>query len=286
MSVYLQPQPDDLVVRDSGEWARAKLDYLRRYMEIFEISMKDKWPERNYVDLQAGPGKNVIRETGEVLLGSPLIALSCQPPFTGYYFVEYDAECASALQKRCETSTNWNSVTIISGDCNVEVNTVVKHIKRNSPNSLNLAFLDPEGLELRWSTVVALASVKKMDMVINYPQMALARVMPVNFGSDADGAVDQYFGTRQWRDIFREHQEKGKVGLHRDLIDLYRSKLHELGYREVKRDDELGDEPLMRNARTSAPLYRLIFASKHPLGQDFWRKTTKRDAYGQAGLFS
>ena len=54
---------------------------------------------------------------------------------------------------------------------------------------------------------------------------------------------------------------------------------------EVFRDDEIGDEPLIRNAKRNAPLYRLLFASKHSLGHDFWRKVTRRNAYGQKRLF-
>lgn len=48
---------------------------------------------------------------------------------------------------------------------------------------------------------------------------------------------------------------------------------------------EVGDEPLMRNAQRNAPLYRLIFASKNPLGNEFWHKVTRRNVYGQRSLF-
>ena len=43
--------------------------------------------------------------------------------------------------------------------------------------------------------------------------------------------------------------------------------------------------PLMRNAKHRAPLYRLLFASKHPLGHDFWGAITRRDVHGQQLLF-
>ena len=53
-------------------------------------------------------------------------------------------------------------------------------------------------------------------------------------------------------------------------MDLYKQKLRRLGYQEVFHDDEIGDEPLMRRtAEKNAPLYRLLFASKHPLGNKF-----------------
>jgi hypothetical protein len=68
-------------------------------------------------------------------------------------------------------------------------------------------------------------------------------------------------------------------------MDHYKEKSQDLGYREAFRDDEVGSEPLIRNARRKAPLYRLLFASKHPLGHDFWQKVTHRDVHGQRRLF-
>ena len=39
----------------------------------------------------------------------------------------------------------------------------------------------------------------------------------------------------------------------------------------------------MKNKK-NAPLYRLLFASKNPLGVKFWREVTKVDADGQLAL--
>ncbi len=66
-------------------------------------------------------------------------------------------------------------------------------------------------------------------------------------------------------------------------MDHYKDNLKQLGYKEVLRDDETGDEPLIRNSQKNAPLYRLLFASKHPLGNDFWHKVVSRNVYGQIG---
>ena len=63
-------------------------------------------------------------------------------------------------------------------------------------------------------------------------------------------------------------------------MNLYEKKLESLGYVEIKEENE----PLMRNISHTAPLYRLIFASKHPLGNKFWQQVTKRDVHGQAKL--
>ncbi|MCL4530424.1 MAG: hypothetical protein M1282_13555, partial [Chloroflexi bacterium] len=57
------------------------------------------------------------------------------------------------------------------------------------------------------------------------------------------------------------------------------------GYAEVKDvEDYETTEPVMRNTK-QAPLYRLLFASKHERGHDFWKEVIKRDASGQAELW-
>ena len=63
MEAYLEPQDDGLAMRESGDWVAEKLDYLERYIAIFENSMHGKpWRARNYIDLFAGPGKCFVPE--------------------------------------------------------------------------------------------------------------------------------------------------------------------------------------------------------------------------------
>jgi three-Cys-motif partner protein len=285
MYQYLEPIDDGFLMRPTGPWAVEKLDYLHRLISVFEKSMRKLWSFRNYIDLLAGPGKNYVRQTKQVLLGSPLIALLTEFPFTGYYFIDNDPRNTQALQERCKASPLVNNVNIMTGDCNVLVDQVVKELKLNENRSLNLAFLDPEGLELCWKTVAKLASVWKMDLVINYPQGGLNRMMANVYQSPRETQVDLFFGTQEWRRIYTKYRNQHKSGLHRELIDLYQSQLQMLGYIEVKRGEEdIRYEPLIRNTQRNAPLYRLIFASKSPLGEKFWHAVTKRDVYGQRRL--
>jgi len=284
MYTYLEPQDDGLPTRETGKWARVKLDYLARYIAVFESSMRDKWPLRNYLDLLAGPGKNRLRETGEILLGSPLLALTTKYPFTGHHFVEYDPANAQALSQRCMASDARARIQVHTGDCNVLVDQVVADLRRDERRSLNLAFLDPEGLELQWTTVAKLATIRRMDLILKYPQGGLNRLMRQAYDANTETVVDRYFGGDSWRTIYAQWLKTRRSGLHRQLIDLYRDRLRMLGYAEVRGDDEVGDEPLMRNAKRNAPLYRLLFASKHPLGKEFWHSVTRRDVYGQRRL--
>ncbi len=288
MHDYLEAVADGLQMRSSGSWARKKLDYLERYIDTFVTSMRDKpWRAMHYVDLFAGPGKCRISRTSEICLGSPLIALKAAHPFTRYLFVDLDRKNIDALRKRCSASPLSDRVRYFEGDSNDVVEQIADRISvideeyiHGRWSSLNLAFLDPEGMDLRWETIQTLAEPKRMDLIIHYPQMGLARYMPEAYGSAEGNKVDLFFGGMEWREIYEEWQ--GRSGLHSQLIDHYRDKLRGLGYEEVVRGGE--PEPLMRNVEKRAPLYRLIFASKDALGHDFWRKVTSRDVHGQRRL--
>lgn len=286
MYQYLNPVDDKLLMRSAGKWAAEKLDYLERLINIFETSMRDKWKVRNYIDLMAGPGKNRIRETTRICLGSPLIALSTKFPFTGYYFIDKNPKNTEALQERCKASPFNNNIHIMTGDSNILVDQILSEISLGNQQSLNLAFLDPEGLELNWKTVEKLAGIGKTDLLINYPQNGLARNMGKVYQASSDSKVDDFYGTREWRIIYSRYKNQNRSKLDRELIDLYKTRLHNLGYLDIKHGYETGgNEPLMRNTKRNAVIYRLIFASKHPLGEKFWNAVTKRDVHGQRRLF-
>jgi three-Cys-motif partner protein len=282
MQAYLEPRDDGLFMREAGTWAREKLDYLKRYIDVFETAMRKKWSVRCYVDLFAGPGKNVDRDSGGILLGSPLIALTATYPFTGYFFTDLSDKHTKTLRQRCTASPHSQRVQIWTGDCNDLVNEIVAQIKQDDWRSLNLAFLDPTGIDLRWDTVAKLATIQRMDLIIHYPEGGLNRSISRAFKTSDQTSIDGFFGERGWRKIYQDWLNQGKPsGLHRQLIDFYKGRLQHLGYREVLQADQVGEEPLIRNVRRGAPLYRLLFASKHPLGHDFWHKVTRRDVYGQ-----
>jgi three-Cys-motif partner protein len=283
---YLRDVPDGLYTLPAGAWAAEKLDYLRRYIDIFETSMRKKWSQRNYIDLFAGPGKNVVKDTSEVFLGSPLLALTTRFPFTGYYFVNNNPIHIEALKLRCSSSPLFNTVHIYTEDANKIVNTIVDGIRQFSPNSLNLAFLDPFGLDLEWATVAKLGSLQRCDLLIHYSQQGFSRYIKKAFQTENETKVDSFFGSNEWRDIYAKWcQEPRKRGLTRDLIDFYKKRLKTLGYQEVKQPDEMLTEPLIRNKERNSPLYRLIFASKHPLGEKFWKAIIGHDLYGQKQMF-
>lgn len=271
---FLLPEEDGLPTRASNLYALYKLKALSLYIEITNAAMRNKpWADRYYIDLQAGPGKNTIGNS--ILLGSPLIALTTEYPFTQYRFNELKPEIKSALETRVRASNIHERVKIFQDDANEIVRSICDEIKlrdktkdRNLYSTLNLAFLDPEGLELHWSTVEHLASVNKMDLIINFSTSGLRR----EIGAQHYDIVDRFFGSTKWRKAIEITDATKK---RRYLIDTYLSQLKQFGY-NVEVDPDLGSHDIAFKNSRNAQVYSLIFASKNPLGDKFWREAAKR----------
>jgi three-Cys-motif partner protein len=291
MEKYLLPENDGLPACPSGAWAKDKLFYLQKYISTFETSMRtQRWRRRIYIDLFSGPGKCVVEGTSDYFLGSPLLSLTTEYPFTDYYFIDSDKESTDSVRTRSTaTLIPQDRIKCWTGNANQKVLDVANEIKKIDGefipdvwSSLNLAFLDPEGLELEWNTVAELAKLNKMDLIIHYSQQGIKRMADRALESKKELIIDRFFGDTEWRRVYESCKDDA-TGIHRPLIDYYKSKLNRLGYVEVKDSDEVWAEPLMKNSN-NAPLYRLLFASKSPLGVKFWKDVTKVNADGQLRL--
>ena len=267
---------DGLPVRDSGRWARDKLYFLSRYMDIFSTGMKRLWPQRVYVDLMAGPGLCRDRSTGEEFEGSPLLAVPIKTPFTKTVFVERDVGAADALELRLgRAGSRRPTATVLRGDCNDPG--VIALVKRHIGVGLGLVFIDLIGLDVSFDTVRRLTTDTTIDLVVTFPDMDLKRNAP----QANDARWTAFFGGVGWRETVRrwerhQHHSGSVAAL---LVNLYRRELQrQLGYRY-----STAVRPMV-NARRVA-LYRPLFASRHPKGLEFWWKISRTDRSGQGDLF-
>ena len=270
--IFLRDEADELPTRDSQDYAKDKLTILKGYIARFTTAMKDKpWRALNYVDLQAGPGKNRFSLSGDVRLGSPLLAFTTRYPYSNLFLVEKGASVYEALEKRVGASSSVENVNLYNEDCNVAVDTIVARIRQIDSEfidgvwpCLNLAFLDPEGLEVEWRTVKKLASLQRMDLIINFSTSGITRNARKAVDNEDFTTVDRFFGTRDWRSVYERTRIAGSAAVRRELIDFYLGRLHEMGYVETKRQ-----EREFKNQR-NVQIYTMIFASKSELGIKFW----------------
>ena len=282
---YLRNEDDGLMMRESHDYAKDKLTILKGYAYRFSTSMRGKlWTALNYIDLQAGPGKNQFSSSGEIRLGSPLVALTTQHPFNNYFFVESGKQEFADLEKRVQASPLSDSVNLYNKNCNIAIDEIINKLnqidRQKMPNewsSLNLAFIDPEGLEIRWETIKKLGQQNRMDLIINFSTSGITRNIEKFFQNDSDTAIDRFFGTRAWRDIYQNLKSKDKTIIRRKLIDFYIDRLSKLGYvNKLREEREEREEKEFKNQR-NVQIYTLIFASKHELGIQFWNDAVNEE---------
>lgn len=276
MYSYLENTDDGLPTRRSHDYAKDKLEIVERYVYKFATSMKAKgWNALNYIDLFAGYGKNRFVPSGEVRLGSPLISLTTRYPLSNYFLVELGQSEFAALNERVRASELGGRVRLYNADCNDAVDEIISALNELDLNrglakpSLNLAFVDPEGIEeIHWETVEKLARQNRMDLIINFSTSAITRNIRRLSDTERITSIDRFFGTGAWRDIYRNVQFKDKTALRRTLLDLYIDQLSQFDYV----NDLRSEEHVFKN-RKNRQIYSLIFASKHPLGVKLWNDT-------------
>ncbi|MBI4678591.1 MAG: three-Cys-motif partner protein TcmP [Elusimicrobia bacterium] len=273
---YVESPVDKLPARVVGDWSEDKHYYLNHYINIFETGMHKKWASRAYIDLFSGPGVCMSREARRVTDGSPLIALKADYPFTDYYFSDLNATVVKALKRRCEPfgSKPGIRINIFQKDSNAVASEVAAMI---DAKTLCLAFIDPTGLDFKFDALRALTGGKKMDLIIHFPiGTAIKRNIEKWFKKD-QSKMDAFFAGSEWRGIY-EGNQGNLTNLTSGLLGLYRAKLAQIGYAM-----EPADAVQIRNSK-NVPLYALLFASKNPRGNQFWKKIKQIESKGQRSL--
>lgn len=276
----LSATDDGLLLREVGDWSKEKLHYVAGYMNMFTTSMRKKWV-LVYVDLFAGPGKSKVKDTGQLVKGSPLLALDLPYRFKKYIFVETAPKSLSALEKRIAAYRDQTDIHITGTDCNKAAAEIASLIPSDS---LTLAFIDPKGCDIHFATIKALADSRRVDLLMTFP-MGMDIKRNVDTAARHTGKdwtrFDHFFGSTNWRRTYLTALASGgwKVAIQKTM-EFYKDQLKDLGYKEIKTPLEI----LIRETHTDVPLYYLLFASKNPLGTDFWKKISATSPSGQIAL--
>lgn len=112
----MQEADDGLFTPDVGAWSEEKYAHVRTYAEIFATSMRHKWKCRVYLDLFAGAGKAMLRESRKVVESSAFLALGVTHPFDRYVFCDSDTRCVTALKARAECRVRGRRCQCLGAD--------------------------------------------------------------------------------------------------------------------------------------------------------------------------
>jgi three-Cys-motif partner protein len=258
---------DGLPARESGAWVLDKKDYVGRYLGIFTKGVSRKWGGKlAYVDLFSGPGKNVIRDTGEEVDGSPVLALQCD--FGRYVFVDVP-EVLATLRMRLRNHPKLPRISFVEGDCNLVIDEVLRQLPADH---LTLAFIDPTGLQIRFETIRRLVHKRKVDLLMTiHFGMGIQLNLPQYIKTEGE-AMTGFLGNSEWRKDVEGVATINQAG--RLILDRYMAQLRTLDYLDTK------DREIVRNDQNT-PLYYIIMASRHKLGEKFWQEVTKIAPSGQ-----
>ncbi|HEV8605559.1 MAG TPA: three-Cys-motif partner protein TcmP [Tepidisphaeraceae bacterium] len=268
---------DGLPTRKVGRWTVDKLWFWSRYLDITTRAMvgNPSWKGGlAYVDLFAGPGVCTIEGTGRRIPGSVLIAANAPKPFDVILASELQRNLADALRARLASTPAAQTSHVLVGDCN----DIVHQIARKIPDrALTLAFIDPEGLHANFETIRAIASRGRVDLLILFAdRMDIVRNVDL-YERQPRSKLDEFLGAAsKWREKWPQLLNRTGDAVARFFANEYKTQLQqELRYQKF-------GEKEMRSA--NGPIYRLIYASKHERGLEFWDKVTGRDRGGQTEM--
>ena len=258
-----------------------KISILGDYLPAFAQATQTA-PNRVYVDAFAGDPHNVIKGTGREFPGSPELALRASPPFTHIRLFEKNPSRAKRLRELA-TRGGVSGLQVVEGDCNEEMAGVLRGLPVQAPT---FAFLDPDGMELRWKTIWAIADHKrayaertgrsKVEMWILFCTSGIVRML----GSKREEAVRRGFphkvaelyGARgPWERIW-EARLSGELepgDAKKAYLYLYMDRLADLGYKHLL------VRPIKPNRGNE--LYAMIFVTDSLAGKSIMSWAQEKD---------
>lgn len=264
-----------------GGWTERKLQAVREYMWSYATILKSTPFKFAYIDAFAGSGQRMLRkpvqpslfqneEAREFAIGSARIALSSDPSFDSYIFIEKNPQNVQQLEALRAEYLHLPYVQIKQGDANAELTALAR---KNWRQHRALVFLDPYGMAVDWTTVAALASTKAVDLWYLFPLgIGLNRMVkrdgriPKNWADK----ISRLLGTEraEWEPAF--YRER-KVQTLFDETETEREKVSIESIKDyvVERLKSVFpgvEEPLALRNRTGCPIFLLCFAAANPKG--------------------
>lgn len=253
---------DGLIVGEVGPWAKEKHDRLWRYIQAARGARAKFLPPNGnggatYIELYSGAGRSLIKDTSQVIDGSPLVAFKAgrdsKSPFSQMHLSDLEARNSAALAQRLKAL--GGSPTSYVGEASVVVDQVMKAINLRG---LHFAFLDPFNLEqLPFSIIVRMLRVQRMDMIIHFSLQDLQRNLDKH--SRIGGVLDVF--APGWRDAVDVNQ--APAALRAAFVEYWLQSIRSLGTHPATGIPLIVGEQNQR-------LYWLVFVSSNPLGHKLW----------------
>jgi three-Cys-motif partner protein len=263
-----------------GYWTELKMEIVVKYAKAYlTIMNKQHWVKTIFFDGFAGSGyieidEGIIDYDGdntEKTKGTALriLEISEPKPFDIYYFVELNESNKNELQKEVKSVTNSSNVHIVQADCNQKLMALATFMKKNK-SYRTLAFIDPFGMSLNWSSIEALKDLG-VDIWILIPTgMGANRLLKTdgNISEAWWNKLESFFGmTKQEIDeIFYKRTsvptlfgEENKVEKQIDSIQ----KIYSLYETKLKEVFKYVSNPFIIKNSTNSIMYHFLMATNN-----------------------
>lgn len=254
-----------------GYWSEIKLDIIREYAvaysKILNAQTKPSF-YHIYIDTFSGAGVNISRNTGEFVLGSPLNALSVEPPFREYHLIEIKKEKIESLD---DLIGDREDVFLYQGDCNkIILEDIIPKVEYKDYRRA-LCVLDPYGLHLDWDVVYKIGQERSIEIFLNFPVADINRNVLWRDASKVSDLqikrMNKFCGDTSWENVAyvespQQHLFGNKIKektSNKTIAEAYRHRLKEVaGFKYVP-------EPIAMKNSQNAIIYYLFFASPKPV---------------------
>lgn len=249
---------DGLWVENVGPWAKEKLKILTDYIQIASETRK-KYEHCAFIDVFSGPGRSRIRDTNEMIDGSPVAAFkqaNQRWPFSSVCVSDLDPELLSSTKTRLQSI--GAPVRDFAGPADVALPRIVNSL---SSSGLHLALLDPHNLgTLSFHLFEALAKLERIDIIVHVSLSDLQRNVD-RYTSAAHQQFDRF--APGWREHIGLDQNQSS--LRAAILQYWTDKVVKLGLPRAMHCE------LIRGSGNQR-LYWLMFLARHPLPHSFWNK--------------
>ncbi len=274
---------DEAELDNVGFWTEIKLAILREYAAAYAtiLSRQDAIKHYAYIDGFAGAGSHIAERTGDVIDGSPRIALAVQPPFSHYHFIDLSGQ---RIQQLSQLAVGRTDVSVYQGDCNQVLLERVFPTCRYEDFRRAICLLDPYDLNPSWEVVREAGTMKSVEIFLNFMIMDANRNVlrkdPKDVAPDQFERMTRFWGDESWRETCYASRQRGlfddieEKQSNRSIAMAYRRRLQEVaGFAQVP-------EPLPMMNSKGAVIYYLFFASNNAAGakiaRDIFRKYKTR----------
>ena len=202
------------------------------------------------------------------MFGSPLNALTVNPPFKHYFLIDLSGNGVESLRRLIGDRSD---VTLLQGDCNRLLLRNVFPQVQYSQRRRALCLLDPYGLHLDWRVIARAGELKTIDLFLNFPMMDINRnalwSQPRRVSPARAARLTALWGDESWRETAYRPSPQGSLFGDAEVEKTSNEAVAQAFRRRLQGAAGFGHVPMpmpMRN-RANAVVYYLFFASQHEL---------------------